>query len=41
MKKLSKAGKAGKRFKRFQGIMLIVIPCYFIVRVLLSLIFNI
>jgi hypothetical protein len=39
--KLSKAGKAGKRFKRFQGIMLIVIPSYFIGRTLISLIFNI
>jgi hypothetical protein len=41
MKKLSKAGKLGKMFKKFQGIMLIVIPCYFIIRILLSLIFNI
>ncbi len=41
MNKLNKAGKAGKKFKRFQGIMLIVIPSYFIVRILLSLIFNI
>ncbi len=41
MKKLSKAARAGKIFKKIQGIMLIVIPLYFIVRTLLSVFFNI
>lgn len=41
MKKLSKAAKLGKQFKKLEGIILIVIPTYFIGRVLMSLIFNI
>ena len=41
MKKLSKSAKLGKQFKKLEGIILIVIPCYFIGRVLMSLIFNI
>lgn len=41
MKKISKAAKLGKSFKKLEGILLIVIPTYFIGRVLMSLIFNI
>jgi len=41
MKKLSKAAKLGRKFKKLETVMLIVIPSYFIGRVLMSLIFNI
>jgi len=41
MRKQSKAAKLGKQFKKVEGVMLIVIPCYFIGRVLLTVIFNI
>jgi len=41
MEKLSKTGKLGKQFKKAQIIFLILFPTYFIVRVLMSLIFDI
>ena len=41
MRKLSTAAKLGKQFKKAQIIFLILFPTYFIVRVLMSLIFDI
>jgi|VirMetMinimDraft_7_1064189.scaffolds.fasta_scaffold05326_5 hypothetical protein len=41
MKKVSKAAKLGKQFKKLETIMLIVIPTYFIGRVLMTVIFDI
>ena len=41
MKEISKAAKLGKQFKKAQIIFLILFPTYFIVRVLMSLIFDI
>ena len=41
MENLSKAAKLGKQFKKAQIIFLILFPTYFIVRVLMSLIFDI
>jgi len=41
MKNLSKAGKLGKQFKKAQIIFLILFPTYFIVRTLISIIFDI
>jgi hypothetical protein len=41
MKKVSRAAKLGKQFKKLEGIMLIIIPSYFVGRILLSVIFNI
>jgi hypothetical protein len=41
MENLSKAAKLGKQFKKAQIIFLILFPTYFIVRVLMSIIFDI
>ena len=41
MKKLSRAAKLGKQFKKLEVIMLIVIPSYFIGRILMTVIFDI
>lgn len=41
MKKVSRAAKLGKQFKKLECIMLIIIPSYFVGRILLSVIFNI
>jgi|TARA_R110000744_G_scaffold66219_4_gene135328 hypothetical protein len=41
MKKVSRAAKLGKQFKKLEGIMLIVIPSYFIGRILMTVIFDI
>ena len=41
MKKVSRAAKLGKQFKKVQIFMLILIPSYFIGRVLLTVIFDI
>jgi len=41
MENLSKAAKLGKWFKRFQINMLAIILIYFVVRFLVTLIFNI
>tara|TARA_R110000765_G_scaffold200645_1_gene306157 strand:- start:1109 stop:1234 length:126 start_codon:yes stop_codon:yes gene_type:complete len=41
MRKQSKAAKLGKQVKKLEGVMLIVIPCYFIGRILMTVIFDI
>ena len=41
MKKVSKAARLGKQFKKLETIMLIVIPTYFIGRILISIIYGI
>jgi len=41
MKELSKAAKLGKSFKKLEKVMLIIIPSYFIGRILMTLIFDI
>ena len=41
MKKVSRAAKLGKQFKKLEVIMLIVIPSYFIGRILMTVIFDI
>jgi len=41
MKKVSKAARPGKQFKKLETIMLIVIPTYFIGRILMTVIWDI
>ena len=41
MKKVSKAARLGKQFKKLETITLIVIPTYFIGRILISIIYGI
>jgi len=41
MKKVSKAARLGKQFKKLETIMLVVIPTYFIGRILMTVIWDI
>ena len=41
MKKVSKAARLGKQFKKLETITLIVIPTYFIGRILMTVIWDI
>jgi len=41
MRKHTRAAKLGRQFKKLQNVMLVIIPGYFIGRILISIIFNI